>query len=139
MQITPELIVAIVGIVGAGLNYWYTRSKSAAESRDIDATAAKKLSEAAATLSGEIQEHIVNELKHQLKIYSERIDRLELLTAHQEQKLAEQDATIREQGKRIAEQDTTIKEQGKRITYLEHENGNLKAENEQLRRGGNKL
>ena len=139
MQITPELIIALAGIIGAGLNYWYTKNKGAAEARDIDATAAGKLASAAATLSSEIQEHVVNELKHQLNIYSARIDRLEILTAHQEQLLSEQ-------GHKIAEQDITIKEQGgiimqlrQRVTDLEHENGRLKTENDQLKQRGGKL
>ena len=43
MEITPELIVGIVGIVGAGLNYWYTKNKTSAEARDIEATAAGRM------------------------------------------------------------------------------------------------
>lgn len=132
MDITPELVISLLAIVGAGLNYWYTKNKGAAEARDIDATAAGRLASAAATLSGEIQEHVVNELKHQLKIYSDRIDRLEILTAHQEQKLSEQDATIREQG-------GVIMQLRQRVTDLEHENGRLKTENDQLKQRGGKL
>ena len=132
MDITPELVISLLAIIGAGLNYWYTKNKGAAEARDIDATAAGRLASAAATLSGEIQEHVVNELKHQLKIYSDRIDRLEILTAHQEQKLSEQDATIREQG-------GVIMQLRQRVTDLEHENGRLKTENDQLKQRGGKL
>lgn len=139
MEITPELIVAMLGfILGVG-NIVAARRKSLADARGVDADAAKKLSDTAANLAGEIQTHVVDELKRQLTVYSERIDRLEILAAHQEEKIAEQ-------GKRLADQDTTIKEQGgvimqlrDRVTHLETENGNLKAENAALKSRGGKL
>lgn len=139
MELTPELIVAVSGLVLGLANIYAARRKSLADARGADADAAKKLSDTAANLAGEIQTHVVDELKKQLTIYSERIDRLELLTAHQEEKIAEQ-------GKRLADQDTTIKEQGavimqlrQRVGDLEHENGRLKIENDQLKQRGNKL
>lgn len=139
MEITTEIVIALIGVLGAGLNYWYTRTRVAAEARTIEADAAHKLSETAAGLAGEIQTHIVDELKTQLQKYADRIDRLEILTAHQEQ-------LINEQGHKIAEQDVTIKEQGgiimslrQRVSDLEHENGNLRKENDQLKRRGGKL
>lgn len=139
MEITPEIVIALIGIVGAGLNYWYTRTRVAAETRTIEADAARKLSETAAGLAGEIQTHVVDELKSQLQKYAERIDRLEALATHQEQLLTEQ-------GHKLAEQDITIKEQGgiimslrQRVSDLEHENGNLRKENDQLKQRGGKL
>ena len=139
MEITPEIILATIGIIGTGLNYLYTKTRVAAETRTIEADAAHKLSETAAGLAGEIQTHIVDELKTQLQKYADRIDRLEILTAHQEQ-------LINEQGHKIAEQDVTIKEQGgiimslrQRVSDLEHENGNLRKENDQLKQRGGKL
>ena len=139
MEITPELIVAVTGLVLGLANIYAARRKSLADARGVDADAAKKLSDTAANLADEIQIHVVDELKNQLKIYSDRIDRLEILTAHQEQLLSEQ-------GHKIAEQDITIKEQGgiimslrQRVTDLEHENGRLKTENDQLKQRGGKL
>lgn len=139
MEITPEIILALIGIVGTGLNYWYTRTRVAAEARTIQADAALKLSDAAAGLAGEIQTHIVDELKAQLQKYADRVDRLEALAVHQEQLLTEQ-------GHKIAEQDVTIKEQGgiimqlrQRVSDLENENGHLRRENDQLKQRGGKL
>ena len=36
MEITTEIILALIGILGTGLNYWYTRTKVAAETRTIE-------------------------------------------------------------------------------------------------------
>ena len=139
MEITPELIVAVTGLVLGLANIYAARRKSLADARGVDADAAKKLSDTAANLADGIQIHVVDELKNQLGIYSARIDRLEILTAHQEQLLSEQ-------GHKIAEQDITIKEQGgiimslrQRVTDLVHENGRLKTENDQLKQRGGKL
>ena len=139
MEITPELIVAVTGLVLGLANIYAARRKSLADARGVDADAAKKLSDTAANFADEIQIHVVDELKKQLGIYSARIDRLEILTAYQEQLLSEQ-------GHKIAEQDITIKEQGgiimslrQRVTDLEHENGRLKTENDQLKQRGGKL
>ncbi len=117
MEITPELIVAILGLIGAGLNYWYTKNKTSAEARDIEATAAGKLSDSAVKL--------VNELQEQLTQQAGRIDRLEQLTKEQER-------TIQEQG-------GVIMQLRDRVTHLETENGNLKAENAALKNRGGKL
>ena len=139
MEITPEIILALIGILGTILNYRYTRTRVAAETRTIEADAAQKLSETAAGLAGEIQTHVVDELKSQLQKYADRIERLEALATHQEQLLTEQ-------GHKLAEQDITIKEQGgiimslrQRVSDLEHENGNLRKENDQLKQRGGKL
>lgn len=146
MEITPEIIIALIGILGAGLNYWYTRTRVAAEARTIEADAAHKLSETAAGLAGEIQTHIVDELKGQLQKYADRIDRLELLTTHQEElltiqgkRISDQDAIIREQGVTIKEQGGVIMQLRQRVSDLENENGHLRRENDQLRQRGGKL
>lgn len=146
MEITTEIVIALIGVVGAGLNYWYTRTRVAAEARTIEADAAHKLSETAAGLAGEIQTHIVDELKGQLQKYADRIDRLELLTTHQEElltiqgkRISDQDAIIREQGVTIKEQGGVIMQLRQRVSDLENENGHLRRENDQLRQRGGKL
>lgn len=117
MELSPELIVAVSGLLLGVGNIIAARRKSAAEARDIDAGAAGKLSDSAVKL--------VNELQEQLQKQSDRIDKLEILARSQE-------ATIAEQG-------GIIMQLRDRVAHLESENGNLRAENEQLRRGGNKL
>jgi len=146
MEITPEIVIALIGVLGAGLNYWYTRTRVAAEARTIEADAAHKLSETAAGLAGEIQTHIVDELKTQLQKYADRIDRLEMLTTHQEElltaqgkRISDQDAIIREQGATIKGQGEVITQLRQRVSDLENENGHLRRENDQLRQRGGKL
>ena len=124
MEITPELIVGIVGIVGAGLNYWYTKNKTSAEARDIEATAAGRMADSAVKL--------VNELQEQLTTQAERIDRLEKLTREQEKTIAGHQVTIQEQG-------AVIMQLRQRVGDLEHENGRLKIENDQLKQRSNRL
>ena len=146
MEITPEITLALIGIMGTVINFWYTRNRVAAEARTIEADAAHKLSETAAGLAGEIQTHIVDELKTQLQKYADRIDRLELLTTHQEEllttqgkRISEQDAVIREQGATIKEQGGVIMQLRQRVSDLENENGHLRRENDQLKQRGGKL
>lgn len=124
MDLSPELVIAVIGLLGTIANYWYTRNKTTAEARAIEADAAGELSKSAVLLVNELQEQMTRQ-QTRIEEQINRVNRLEHL--------------VREQEATIAEQGAIILQLRERVTHLEAENGRLKIENEQLKQRGSKL